>query len=205
MKTNRPVGPRAITRMTEKSRATIALTVLALPLAAFLFYLWPRPVSAEEQYERILWQMFERLETAGSRYQTLEESPREELGRVKVLGALKTALANAECLLMDVDRVKVRAIAEDLERTGGAAVRTRQGAYELWARFEEACPSLPRYAPMLDLRELQASGDIPRSRVAANPPPQPTAGFAPEISTKTAAPHPAQSSGETAPPPSPRG
>src|SRR5215212_6683402 len=119
--------------MTERTSATIAFAALALPMAVFLLLIWPRPVSAQEQYKRMLWQMFERLQAADSRYRTLETSRREELGRVNVLGALRTAIANAQCIQSDVNRDKVRAIAHDLERTDGAMLRTRQGAYELWA------------------------------------------------------------------------
>ncbi len=91
-----------------------------------------------------------------------ETVKREEEGRTRVISAIQTALANAQCQCCEASRDKVRAIADELQQTSGETLRTRQGMYALWAKLEDACPAMRDYIWMTQLREMQREGMIPK-------------------------------------------
>ena len=139
----------------------VGLVLLFLFLAAAGRVAWDLSLSPAARYHTVVRGMREQI-IAATEYHFLDSLDREQRGRIEVGRALQTALANAQCEYGAVSRDKVRAIAEELRRTNGETLRTREGAYRLWARLEEACREMRYYSWMTSLREMQADGTIPK-------------------------------------------
>ena len=135
--------------------------MLGLFLATAGKVAWTLSLSPDARYRAIVREMRE-LIVAATDYRDLRSLDREERGRIEVGRALQTAMANAKCETRTVSRDKVRAVAAELRQTKGEMMRTREGAYRLWVRLEEACPEMREYSWIVALREMQVEGTIPK-------------------------------------------
>lgn len=143
--------------------AVFGLVLLGLLLAVAGKIAWVMSLSPDARYHALIREMRE-LIMAATEYHghDLHSLEREERGRIEVGRALQTAMANSQCESPTASREKVRAIADELRRSNAEMMRTREGAYRLWARLEEACPEMREYAWMVSLREMQVEGIIPK-------------------------------------------
>ena len=82
--------------------------------------------------------------------------------RAEVLMAVNTALWNPLYHRERTSPEKLRAIADNLDNTNGADLRTGEGCLRLMAAIEDACPEARDYVWFVNVRAMQDKGTVAR-------------------------------------------